>query len=68
MKLPVKILQSLAAAVAIVGVGGCNIAPEPAPTEDPKPTEQCNNPGGECPNPQPNGPGFRDPCPACGRG
>ena len=69
MKLPVTVLQSLAAAVALVGMAGCNFtcSSSPTPSEststDPNathnPTTNQQQPGEVCE------PGA---CPACGRG
>jgi hypothetical protein len=70
MRLPVNILQRLAAAVALAGMSGCGFGTSaPTSPQAPVSTEQTSSPDGEqCPNNDPGKPGFRDPCPACGRG
>lgn len=66
MKLPVKVLQGLAAAVALAGMAGCNFAPgtAEAPTTSERAVQQPNN----AHNHEPVMPQMPDGCPACGRG
>ena len=69
MKIPVNILQGLAAAVALAGMAGCGFGTSAPTPEPPQSTEKSACPdGNQCPNEEPGKPGFRDPCPACGRG
>jgi hypothetical protein len=68
MKLPVAVLQSLAAAVALVGMAGCNFtcssspAPSSSTSTDPNAAQNPNPDNQPCEHCQP------EPCPACGRG
>jgi hypothetical protein len=69
MKVPVTILQGLAAAMAGISIAGCNFIKPATPTSDPNVQESRD------PNVQNNAPGeappkicLPDACPACGRG
>ncbi len=67
MNLPPKVLQTLAAAVAAVAIGGCGIAPSwraPKSGENPDKSGNTNGPDREQPGKfcQPDG------CPGCGMG
>ena len=77
MKLPTTLLQTLAAAVASIGVAGCGSATSNEPT-NPSPAPAVVDPQGNC-TPQDNTPSYdlgtkpKDgdgigACPACGRG
>jgi hypothetical protein len=78
MKLPTTLLQTLAVAVASIGVAGCGSAtsneptnPSPAPAVvDPQgnTTPQQNAPGCDDLGIKPKGGESLDGCPACGRG
>jgi hypothetical protein len=80
MKIPSKLLQGMAAAVTLAGMTGCGFGtsapPPPVPTPtpvaaDPSADPNTGNPinaNNQCPVGDPGQPGFRDPCPACGRG
>ena len=68
MKLPVAVLQSLAAAVALVGMAGCNFTCSSSPTRSESTSTDPNATHNPAPNCQPGEPGEPEPCPACGRG
>ena len=79
MKLPTKLLQTLAAAVASIGVAGCGSVTSGEPTNGPSQspgvvepqgnsTPQQNTPNCDDQGIKPKGGDSLDGCPACGRG
>jgi hypothetical protein len=75
MKLPATLLQTLAVAVASIGLTGCESAPPTEPTDTPapsaSPSEPATYPQDNTPDPDPVKPRKNrvpQDCPGCGMG